>query len=334
MDMVAHISNSQFSTIHENVGNFTENFSTVFSNGTNFTSTSSTDGRDEQLAKIEISTLGVLLYFSLFGNSVVLFVLKFRCGTLTRMQWFIFHLCIADLSMGVFNILPQLAWDITYRFHGNNFLCKIVKYFQLVAMYASSYVLVTTAIDRYVSICYPITSQTWTNKRIHCMISLAWIVALLCSIPQLVIFSYQETKIGTGVYDCWETLSEGPLWRIQAYVTWSFLSVYFVPFCILTGTYSRICYVVWVSFGNCSKLSADELYPRTISFARSYSIREACKNHSFTYPRVHRKRVSNSKLKTIKLTFAVILCYLLCWGPFYVAQLWSVYDISAPFNGK
>ncbi|XP_076088816.1 annetocin receptor-like [Mytilus galloprovincialis] len=289
-------------------------------------------GRNEELAKIEISTLAVLLYFSLFGNTVVLFVLKFKCSTLTRMQWFIFHLCIADLSMGFFNLLPQMAWDITYRFQGNDFLCKFVKYFQVVAMYASSYVLVTTAIDRYVSICYPITSQTWTNKRIHCMISLAWIMSLLCAVPQLVLFSYQETESGSDVYDCWENLSTGPIWKLQIYVTWIFVSIYFVPFCILTAVYSRICYVVWISVGSSSNLPETKRYPRKISFNKTYSVRDSNAENAMNKPRVHRKAVSNSKLKTIKLTLAVILCYLLCWGPFFVAQIWSAYDFNAPFT--
>ncbi len=46
-----------------------------------------------------------------------------------------------------------------FRFKGNDFLCRSVKYFQVVAMYASSYVLVSTAIDRYLAICHPLTAQ-------------------------------------------------------------------------------------------------------------------------------------------------------------------------------
>ncbi|VDI35255.1 Hypothetical predicted protein [Mytilus galloprovincialis] len=199
-------------------------------------------------------------------------------------------------------------------------------------MYASSYVLVTTAIDRYVSICYPITSQTWTNKRIHCMISLAWIMSLLCAVPQLVLFSYQETDPGSDVYDCWENLSTGPIWKLQIYVTWIFVSIYFVPFCILTAVYSRICYVVWISVGSSSNLPETKRYPRKISFNKTYSIRDSNAENAINKPRVHRKAVSNSKLKTIKLTLAVILCYLLCWGPFFVAQMWSAYDFNAPFT--
>lgn len=44
--------------------------------------------------------------------------------------------------------------------------------------------------------------------------------------------------------------------------------------------------------------------------------------------------ISRAKIKTIKLTLTVIICYLLCWAPFYVAQVWAAYDDSAPFEGE
>ena len=67
---------------------------------------------------------------------------------MNRMNALIIHLGIADLFVAFLNILPQLIWDITFRFQGGDTLCRLVKYFQIVAMYASSYVLLTTALDR------------------------------------------------------------------------------------------------------------------------------------------------------------------------------------------
>lgn len=64
------------------------------------------------------------------------------------MQILIVHLCLADLFVAFFNVLPQLIWDITFQFYGSDALCKFVKFTQVVGMYSSSYVLVTTAIDR------------------------------------------------------------------------------------------------------------------------------------------------------------------------------------------
>ncbi len=50
-------------------------------------------------------------------------------------------------------------------------------------------------------------------------------------------------------------------------------------------------------------------------------------------PRAHVGSMSKAKMKTIKLTLVVVLCYLVCWGPFFIAQLWAVWDPYAPFTG-
>ncbi|OWF49451.1 cephalotocin receptor 1-like [Mizuhopecten yessoensis] len=302
---------------------------------TNVTATSLST-RDETLAKAEIALMGVILYLAIFGNSVVLLVLKCRRAKLTRMQWFIVHLCLADISVALFNVLPQMAWDITYRFQGSSFTCKVVKYLQLTSMYASSYVLVMTALDRFSSICYPLASQTWTTRRVHIMISTAWILSLAFSIPQLIIFSMQETYSGSGEYDCWETLSLGPPWKIQVYITWIFLSIYAIPLLILAFAYIKICHVVWVSVDSrkCPKNRHSARKSWKLTFRKDAAIRQSDMNSPrlLKNPRAHSKGVSKSKIKTVKLTVVVVTCYFLCWGPFFVAQTWGAFDINAPFN--
>lgn len=107
-------------------------------------------GRNESLAQLEITIQAIILFLAIFGNGIVILVLlgMRRRKKLSRMNMMIVHLSFADLFVAFFNVLPQLAWDITYRFHGNDFLCRSVKFGQVVAMYASSYVLVSTSIDR------------------------------------------------------------------------------------------------------------------------------------------------------------------------------------------
>ena len=77
-------------------------------------------GRNEDLARLEIGTLAVILLVTILGNSLVLLALyakKCKAGkkTLSRMYFYIFHLCVADLITAFLNVLPQLFWDITYR---------------------------------------------------------------------------------------------------------------------------------------------------------------------------------------------------------------------------
>ena len=53
-----------------------------------------------------------------------------RCR-LSRMDFMIIHLAIADLSVAFFNVLPQLVWDATGHFLGTDFLCRMVAFLQV-----------------------------------------------------------------------------------------------------------------------------------------------------------------------------------------------------------
>ena len=264
----------------------------------------------------------------------------------------IVHLSCADLFVAFFNVLPQLLWDVTHRFLGGAVLCKLVKYFQVVAMYASSYVLVSTAIDRYLAICHPLTTHTWTNRKMHLLVAAAWLFSLAFSIPQLTIFSYREIKIGTGVYDCWVEFN--PEWTLQIYITWFTIAIYIVPFILLAVAYGRICYAVWRSMrgrepvkkvelktvnGVCRRSVASRLRTKkhengNVASGTGSEITPAERRHGNSNPRAHVRGLSRAKVKTVKLTLTVIVCYLFCWGPFFVSQMWAAWDANAPFEGK
>ncbi|GFR89411.1 conopressin receptor [Elysia marginata] len=321
---------------------------------------------NEGLRKAEIGVLAAILYLALFGNGIVLLVLRLRRQKLSRMQWFIAHLAIADMFVAFFNVLPQLMWDILGTFHGNDFLCKIVAYFQLVAMYASSWVLVMAAVDRYVSICHPLTSQTLTPKRVHVMISLAWTMSLAFSLPQFFIFSYTD-PYGDG-HTCHASFVED--WGIQAYIVYVFLSDYAIPFVILAFCYGTICHVVSISVGSKESKIVYRSVRKGNTESDSRSFRFRISFHSSTSqrssgllesdrmrkgamsglnrsggssvfgssgqlvtspaleskkPRAYQRGVSRSKIKTIKLTLTVVLCYLICWAPYFFVQLYSVF---------
>lgn len=146
--------------------------------------------RDENLAKIEIATLAVIFLVTIVGNSTVLLALWTRkryAGRkkLSRMYFFILHLSIADLITAFLSVLPQLAWEVTFRFQGGFLLCKVVKYGQTLGPYLSSYVLVATAIDRHQAICYPLTYCSWTSRRSKAMVWIAWGVSLSFCVPQV-----------------------------------------------------------------------------------------------------------------------------------------------------
>ena len=345
--------------------------------------------------------------------------------------------------------------------------------FQIVAIYASSYVLVMTAIDRYLAICYPLVSRKWSSKMVHKMVAVAWTLSVIFSVPQTFIFSYKLNRY--GYYDCWGTFN--PEWTLPVYITTITVLVYIIPTIILVFCYGSICIVVWKSgkigerlrrlskrmrsfefsdrtksgqsvvidspeetqfsnIGNDNIAKYEEnvngtrnndheigshvdKYNRRIkvlhtelessshltnttsgkvlpnntttmqetdltqnsctnginnnSTFKKYVIRNGNSKHNtntkriliFNLLNITRKTISKNehtsniqknsttsshntssksrdvghqgisrgKLKTIKLTLMVVICYLVCWSPFFIAQMWAVYDTNAPFDG-
>ena len=290
--------------------------------------------RDEELAKIEIAVLSLLFFLALFGNSVVLIVLKLKHTALTRMQLLIVYLSVTDISVALFHILPTTINKIFFYFPNDISVCRIYNFITVAELYASSFVLIVTALDRYISICHPLTAHIWTNKRVHMMTVGAWLCALLCSTPQ---FNVKLYKYGRG-YLCHPNIS-GQL-DILAYSWWAFCSVFFVPLLLLIFFYGRICYVVWQSMRGreCVQSISNNTSSRYIRKTNKCRISsQPSDNQVKKYSNMHDKNavrnpraicqgVSKSKMKTIKLTFSVVACFIACYTPFFTAILATSYE--------
>ncbi|XP_056589837.1 vasopressin V2 receptor [Triplophysa dalaica] len=193
--------------------------------------------RDQALARAEISVLGLVLALTALGNGFVLWVLLRRKKHHAPMHLFMINLCVADLVVALFQVLPQLVWDITERFQGPDALCRSVKYLQIVGMFASSYMIVAMTVDRHYAICCPLQAyRGGAPSRWNTSIVVAWGLALVLSLPQVFIFSRSE--VAPGVFECWGHFAEP--WGLKAYVTWMTVSVFILPALIITVCQVRI----------------------------------------------------------------------------------------------
>lgn len=193
--------------------------------------------RDLGLARAEITVLAVVLALTTLGNSFVLWVLLRRRKHNAPMHVFMVNLCIADLVVALFQVLPQLMWDITGRFQGPDLLCRSVKYLQIVGMFASSYMIVAMTVDRHHAICCPLQAyRGGAMSRWNTPVMIAWVLALVLSIPQVFIFS--RTEVTPGEFDCWGHFIEP--WGLKAYITWMTVAVFLLPALIITICQIRI----------------------------------------------------------------------------------------------
>jgi hypothetical protein len=371
----------------------------------NTTVESSSSPRDEKLASVEIGTLSVILVLAVTSNLTMLIAIwrQRRNRPLSRMYFFMMHLSLADLLVAIFNILPQLAWDITYRFQGGDVLCRFVKYTQVMTLYLSTYILMFMAIDRYRAVCC--RNLHWNSLKVaKCFVCASWVMSILFAIPQAIIF--HEEEISVGVTDCWVEFVEP--WGAKAYVTWFVVSIFGVPLLVIGVCYGVICRQIWIysqsalpslqpptssglpahalisdtgstlsimrrwflraslrwqksrssgndtsknnsAIANTSQLSETipmrSLAPQQASNPLSVETKvsrslpplppsspQCCQQMPLRRSNSNQNRITKAKMKTIKLTLAVVLCFVACWAPFCITQLIMVY--SPPTNRK
>ncbi|NXI35399.1 V1BR protein, partial [Galbula dea] len=286
--------------------------------------------RDEELAKAEIGVLATILAVATTGNVGVLLAMYRLRRKMSRMHLFILHLGLTDLGVALFQVLPQLIWEVTYRFLGPDPLCRAVKYLQVLSMFASTYMLIVMTLDRYLAVCHPLHSLQQPSRQAYLMIGATWLLSSLLSLPQIFIFSLHEVRQGSGVLDCWADFRYP--WGARAYITWTTLCIFILPVGILTVCYSLICYEICKNLKGKTQSGA----PSTEGAGVAAPLAPCSSEKSGQGPRGQPSRVSSvrtisrAKIRTVKMTFVIVVAYIACWAPFFSMQMWSVWDEEAP----
>ncbi|XP_066524033.1 arginine vasopressin receptor 1Ab [Hoplias malabaricus] len=275
-------------------------------------------GRNEDVARLEIGVLSATFLAAVTGNACVLLALRRANKKNSRVNLFIKHLSLADLVVAFFQVLPQLCWEVTFRFHGPDLLCRAVKHAQVLGMFASAYMLVMLTVDRYLAVCHPLeTLRRRPARRARATIAATWLCSALLSAPQYFIFSLSEVHAGSGVYDCWGHFIEP--WGTRAYVTWIAAGIFLVPVLALALCYGLICRSIWRNVkGKACTTGRGVGGGGKVAVGRGGLVGGARVSGAST--------ISRAKLRTVKMTFVIVLAYVICWAPFFVVQMWSVWD--------
>ncbi|XP_069578008.1 vasopressin V2 receptor-like [Brachyistius frenatus] len=293
--------------------------------------------RDALLAAAEVVVLTVIFVMALLGNGLVLVVLLRwrRRRQHNPLHQFMLNLCLADLVVALFQVLPQLAWDAQGRFAGPDFLCRLVKYLQVLGMFASSYMIVAMTMDRHYAICSPLQAhRSGATQRWNSFIVVAWGMSLLLSLPQVFIFSRSE--VAPGVYECWGHFADP--WGLKAYVTWMTLAIFILPVLIITVCQVRIFKEIHNNLYLKSERRLSSSSPTSLPPSRPDSQRGGGGGggrgrSSLPLYISPLGEVSAAMSKTVRMTLVIVLVYSLCWAPFFIVQLWAAWDPNPPQNG-
>ncbi|XP_073406061.1 neuropeptide S receptor isoform X1 [Dendrobates tinctorius] len=274
---------------------------------------SSTDAGDDDWQSFytsfkteQLITLWILFVIIMVGNSVVLYLTwKERVRKRkSRMTFFVTQLAITDALTGLISILTDIIWRFTGDFLAPDIVCRVIRYLQVVLLYASTYVLVSLSIDRYHAIVHPMKFLQG-ERQAKVLIVVAWTLSFLFSIPTLIIFG--KYKLANGEIQCWALWPDESYWK--PYMTIVSFLVYFIPLIIISVIYFIVIRTIW------SKSKAHAV------------IISNCTDGKFCASYSHRGLISKAKMKAIKYSLVVILAFVLCWSPYFLFDILDNYEL-------
>lgn len=140
----------------------------------------------------------------------------------------------------------------------------------------------------------------------------AWLLSALFSIPLFML--YEETVI-QGVTQCWIEL--GDQWRWQVYMVIVSTVLFFIPAIIITLCYAIIVKTIWEK--GSKQMPKDKKSRKRKRGSMEDEDRGSRRASS-------RGIIPRAKVKTVKMTFVIVIVFIACWSPYIVFDLLQVFD--------
>ena len=179
--------------------------------------------------------LSAMIIFNIAGNSLVCSLMLKKRPFKTAFNLLLFHLAIADLLVAVFFIPPCILNHFIEQPSGvtGDLLCKFITggSFGWAAASASSFCLVAIAFERYNATLRPLL--TLRHGRSLWLVPALWMLAILLSIPPIVVTAYDVER-----QMCVENFTDYTTLRAY-YLSWSFANSV-LPICIMGYLYTQI----------------------------------------------------------------------------------------------
>lgn len=244
----------------------------------------------------EAITLTVLFFLSLVGNGLVCY-----CGlTSTRtqaMNHLIVNLAFAEMLLAILVLPVHIQKQFTGRFETiNTNLCRLLQYFQTVALGAVNISLSMIALDRYFSIFTP--QSKITLRKVKYMIVLSWSIPLLVTSPIFVDLSGSSGQTRQLLLRCSEHEASFMNRFNQIYSLVQITIVSALPMCLLSVTY----------FVMVMKILRIDASRRNLKLSQAPGTKKSPCGTC-------REEVPVAKRRALVMNFIVSSLFLFCWSP-------------------
>ncbi|KAF1380353.1 hypothetical protein EPR50_G00199820 [Perca flavescens] len=232
------------------------------------------------------SIYALVCCIGLIGNAMVIYVILKYAKMKTATNIYILNLAIAD-ELFMLSV-PFLATSAAIRhWPFGSLMCRLVLSVDGINMFTSIFCLTVLSVDRYVAVVHPIKAARYRRPTVAKVVNVCvWGLSLLVILP-IIIFA-DTVRAPDGAVDC-NFLWPESAWS-EAFVVYTFLLGFLLPVGAIC-----LCYCLMVARMRAVGLKAGWLQRR------------------------------RSEKKITRMVLLVVAVFVLCWMPFYIIQLVSVF---------
>ncbi|CAJ0579215.1 unnamed protein product, partial [Mesorhabditis spiculigera] len=260
------------------------------------------------------------------GNLFMIFVIwrgnRAARRRISPVQFLLLHTCAADLLFALCCLGTEILLMLIYPFQGSAWLCKAIRYTQMVPLYASPFLLVAISADRYQAICRPLAHYRRNRYKIPTYLAIcAWALALICSIPQVFIWG----KFGKN-QQCATFYGHGTSIIKSVYVVAFNTIAWLLPSIMAGWFYYKVCKAVWMSYNSRPQLDLTTARTSQCDSTETENYVTRLRKKSCGIRR-QTSEFDRKRMQTVRLTLTIIACNFFLWAPFCVV---NVLQANAP----
>ncbi|KAI1731597.1 7 transmembrane receptor (rhodopsin family) domain-containing protein [Ditylenchus destructor] len=313
-------------------------------------------------ATLSIVVCYLLVFLLAFIGNSVMFLILFRnqCVKRRRVHSLLLHMTVAHLLVTLIYMPKEIIHNITVAWWGGDLLCRICKFFDVFGVALSAGILMCLSLDRFYSILFPLYVIN-AKKSVMRMLSVAWTVSLISSLPQIYIFRTARHPCFSWYTQC---VSADVIGLVSPKLTFWFsvlniLQVYFIPLIVILVCYGSILISIslktrtvnghlpassWnkavASYNNKNKAPSSLIINNgyvdssgCCKVAKSGGYGTGVGNCDSGGTSLRRTGGQDSfqraKNRTLKMTIVLVLAFLLCWTPYTVAMFIHFFHASS-----
>jgi hypothetical protein len=254
---------------------------------------------DVGLSEVTMIVLyGMLILCSLIGNVLVITIVFGGKKLRTNFNYLIVNMAVSDLLIP-FIALPVMisreARGELWLVDGplGNALCKLCFFLIDISPAVSVLTLVIIAVNRFIAIVFPVRVNSFNNRRnVKILILLTWFIAMALFSPFFYTFRLTHENGFTECKYSWAPAFDEDS-AYKTFIIINFVILFIIPLISIAVMYSIMLYKIRQSSLNVSTMLSD-----------------------------NRSRRYRDK-QILYLSIAIIMAFVLLWGPFYVFLLYK-----------